>query len=260
MVARVDDGSRSYDYVGPAELTDLVSLGGVGMAMATFADFSTWVADRSAVELEEPFTFVVDLEGFLRLAPRRSEHVVCAGGEPVLGAGEIGFARRCDGWVVSQVSNQSTGYCPDLKSWGAVAAALDRIGLPRPSAFTHEVVFRWCSKCDELNVVKEGYFVCVFCESDLPTAWNVGCSAGARRLCERPSAPGRTASAPASSKANSSSRPTNVPVGTPSRHSGSKRPGPLESGSARSTARNSSSTGSPRSRLRRRRKESAAPA
>ncbi|GEC07984.1 hypothetical protein SSP24_56390 [Streptomyces spinoverrucosus] len=35
---------------------------------------------RSVEELAEPFTFVVDTEGALRWAPRRSEHVVCAGG------------------------------------------------------------------------------------------------------------------------------------------------------------------------------------
>jgi hypothetical protein len=180
MVARVDNGLRSYDYIGPVELTDLVSLDAIGQMVASFEDFSTWVAARSAVELEEPFTFVVDLDGSLRLAPRRSEHVVCAGGDPVLGAGEISFARRGDGWVVSQVSNQSTGYCPDLVSWSAVAAALARVGLPRPGAFTHEVVFRRCLECDELNVVKEGYFVCAFCESNLPAVWNLERGAGTR--------------------------------------------------------------------------------
>jgi hypothetical protein len=36
------------------------------------------------------------------------------------------------GWVVSEVSNQSTGYCPDLSCWSAVASALDRAGLERP--------------------------------------------------------------------------------------------------------------------------------
>jgi hypothetical protein len=175
----MDGGLRSYEYIGPVELAGLVSADAVGQVVASFEDFSAWIAARSAGELEEPFTFVIDVDGCLRLAPRRSEHVVCAGGKPVLGAGEIGFARRGDGWTVSQVSNQSTGYCPDLSSWGAVAAALGRVGLPRPGAFTQEVVFRRCPQCDEVNVVKEGYFVCVFCESDLPTAWNLDRGAGA---------------------------------------------------------------------------------
>jgi hypothetical protein len=41
------------------------------------ADFDAWVSVRTAEELSEPFTFVVDQIGALRLAPRRSEHV-CA--------------------------------------------------------------------------------------------------------------------------------------------------------------------------------------
>ena len=121
---------------------------------------------------------MIDMRGCLRLAPRRSEHVVCAGGGRVLSAGEIGFSRRGDGWTVSLVSNQSTGYCPDLTSWDAVAGALDRVGLDRPGGFTHEVVFRRCPVCTELSVVKESHFVCVFCEGDLPAEWNVDLATG----------------------------------------------------------------------------------
>lgn len=124
-------------------------------------------------ELAEPFTFVVDGGGWLLLAPRRSEHVVCAGGEPVLGAGEVGFAWEAGRWAVTVVSNQSTGYCPDLSSWPAVARALDRAGLARPDGFTHPVVFRRCPGCRELNIVRENDFVCVFCGGDLPAEWNV---------------------------------------------------------------------------------------
>ncbi|GAA2794232.1 hypothetical protein GCM10010441_19350 [Kitasatospora paracochleata] len=74
---------------------------------------------------------------------------------------------------MTEVSNQSTGYCPDGSCWPAVAAALDRAGLPRPQGFTHEVVFRRCPGCGEINVVREGNFVCVFCEGPLPSRWNV---------------------------------------------------------------------------------------
>ncbi|KUO07851.1 hypothetical protein [Streptomyces sp. DSM 15324] len=42
-----------------------------------------------AVEDGEPYTYVVGLGGWLRLAPRRSEHMACAGGGAVLGAGEV---------------------------------------------------------------------------------------------------------------------------------------------------------------------------
>lgn len=44
-------------------------------------------------------------------------------------------AGRC---TVDDISNQSTGYCPDVSSWQAVARALDHTGLGRPSRFTHD--------------------------------------------------------------------------------------------------------------------------
>ncbi|MEU2825291.1 hypothetical protein ACFXOI_15435 [Streptomyces bacillaris] len=146
---------------------------GVGCRIASAADFSNWIAERSAAELTEPFTFVVGTDGVLRLAPRRSEHVACAGGDMVLSAGEIGFVREADRWTVSEISNQSTGYCPDIGSWPEIARALDDVGLERPSGFTHEVVFRRCPDCHEHNIVREDDFVCVFCGSDLPKTWNM---------------------------------------------------------------------------------------
>ncbi|MFC8429665.1 hypothetical protein [Streptomyces sp. NPDC057253] len=164
---------RSYRYVGPAELKATVGPGDGGYRIGSTAEFAGWIADRSAAELAEPFTFVVGTDGVLRLAPRRSEHVACAGGAEVLSAGEMGFVREADGWAVSEVSNQSTGYCPDVTSWPTVARALDHAGLDRPSGFTHEVVFRRCPDCRQHNIVREGDFVCVFCGGDLPRTWNV---------------------------------------------------------------------------------------
>lgn len=75
--------------------------------------------------------------------------------------------------MVAEVSNQSTGYCPDAASWPSVAAALDGAGVVHPGCFTHEVVFRRCPGCDEVNIVREGDFVCVFCDMPLPGHWNV---------------------------------------------------------------------------------------
>ncbi|MEV6549291.1 hypothetical protein AB0M57_11320 [Streptomyces sp. NPDC051597] len=147
--------------------------GSGGCRISSAAEFDTWIAGRSAAELAEPFTFVVGTDGVLRLAPRRSEHVACAGGEMILSAGEIGFVREGDRWAVSGISNQSTGYCPDIGSWSEVAHALDAVGLERPSGFTHEVVFRRCPGCQEHNIVREDDFVCVFCGTDLPQTWNV---------------------------------------------------------------------------------------
>ncbi|MEV7451248.1 hypothetical protein [Streptomyces nigra] len=164
---------RSYRYVGPVELKAAVRPGDGGRRIGSTADFDGWIVEQSAVELAEPFTFVVGVDGVLRLAPRRSEHVACAGGDMVLSAGEISFMREADRWTVSEVSNQSTGYCPDVTSWAEVARALDAAELRRPPGFTHEVVFRRCPDCQERNIVREDDFVCVFCGSDLPAAWNV---------------------------------------------------------------------------------------
>ncbi|MFJ1897338.1 MULTISPECIES: hypothetical protein [unclassified Streptomyces] len=164
---------RSYRYVGPVELKAAVRSGNGGCPIRSAADFDGWIAERSAAELAEPFTFVVGTDGVLRLAPRRSEHVACAGGDMVLSAGEISFMREAGRWTVGEVSNQSTGYCPDVTSWPAVANALDDVELGRPSSFTHEVVFRRCPDCQEHNIVREDDFVCVFCGSDLPEMWNV---------------------------------------------------------------------------------------
>lgn len=166
---------RSYRYVGPADLKAAVRPGGEGRAIRSPAELGEWLAEHAAENEAEPFTFVVDTEGVLRLAPRRSEHVACAGGRRVLGAGEMGFRPEAESgrWLVGEVSNQSTGYCPDVDSWPAVAEALDRAGIGRPERLTYEVVFRRCEGCQEHNIVREGDFVCVFCGGDLPGTWNV---------------------------------------------------------------------------------------
>lgn len=132
---------RSYRYVGPVELKAAVRPGDGGGRIGSAADFDGWIVEQSAVELAEPFTFVVGVDGALRLAPRRSEHVACAGGDMVLSAGEISFMREADRWTVSEVSNQSTGYCPDVTSWAEVARALN----VQSSGGHLASPARWCS-------------------------------------------------------------------------------------------------------------------
>jgi len=165
--------AQSYRYVGPADLRALVRPGGEGRCIRSAADVNDWASALDPAELAEPCTFVVDAAGVLRVAPRRSEHVVCAGGGTVLSAGELSFRDESGQWVVAEVSNQSTGYCPDVSSWPAVAGALDSAGIKHPSGFTHEVVFRRCLACGQLNIVREEDFVCVFCDEELPREWNV---------------------------------------------------------------------------------------
>jgi hypothetical protein len=153
---------RLYRYVGPPELLD--------------GSYPVGVAFSAASHAPGTYTYVVDATGKLLLAPRRSEHVACAGGEHVLGAGELTLDTTPDGRLhVSAISNQSTGYCPDVTSWPAVDRALTRAGLPHPDGFTESMVFRRCTgtDCGEINLVKEGDFLCTFCGADLPDEWNV---------------------------------------------------------------------------------------
>jgi hypothetical protein len=164
--------SPLYRYVGPAGLRALAPVDVAEIRSGD--DLGAWLATRDAGELREPFTFVVDRRGTLRLAPRRSEHVACAGGEPVLAAGEMGFARTAAGWHADRVSNQSTGYCPDPDCWPAVGAALDAAAVPHPGGFTDAVVFRRCTGCGERNIVRDGDFVCAVCDAPLPRDWNFG--------------------------------------------------------------------------------------
>ncbi|MET7401225.1 hypothetical protein ABZS66_47875 [Dactylosporangium sp. NPDC005572] len=152
----------TYAYVGPPSL--LRAPAPAGTPVASPADFAAWLAAQTAADLAEPFTFVVMPDGVLRLAPRRSEHVACAGGADVLSAGEISFA----GGTVREVTNQSTGYCPAASSWPAVAAALDRAALPHPAGFTAALTYRHCPACTALNVVRDEDYTCAVCGSALP--------------------------------------------------------------------------------------------
>ena len=83
------------------------------------------------------------------------------------------FAREGDRWTVTEVTNQSTGYCPDVDSWPAVAAALERAGLGHPGEFSTAFAFRRCPDCRERNLVKDDDFHCAVCGTELPRRWNI---------------------------------------------------------------------------------------
>jgi hypothetical protein len=160
-----------YRYVGPADLR--VSATAIGIVAANSPEaLAGWLDDQDPTELIEPVTFVVMLDGVLWLAPRRSEHVALARGRDVLAAGEMTFVRVGSGWQVAEVTNQSTGYCPDPDSWPAVGRALDGLGIPHPDDFTERVVFRRCPACGQRNIVREDDFVCALCDGVLPVEWN----------------------------------------------------------------------------------------
>jgi hypothetical protein len=162
---------RTYHYVGPEEIAERAAAMSPGVRIATLAELESWLTKAGQEPRRDESlttTFVIDDGGNLRLAHRRSEHFACAGGGMVWSAGEISFVRDEVGWRVEAVSNQSTGYCPEPESWPQVAAGLDRIGISHPNHFTTEITFRRCPTCGQINIVKDDWFVCSMCSSDLP--------------------------------------------------------------------------------------------
>jgi DNA-directed RNA polymerase subunit RPC12/RpoP len=151
---------KVYRYVGPEHIRAAAATAPAGVPIRSRADLAAF-PDHEA-------TYVVGTDGTLRIAPRRSEHVACAGGGGVLAAGELFL----DGDRVAEASNLSTGYCPEPSCWAALAAALDAAGIARPNALTYAFDFRRCTACGERNLVKDGDYTCAVCGADLPASWN----------------------------------------------------------------------------------------
>jgi hypothetical protein len=164
-----------YRYIGPKQIADRVQNEAGGFPIRSPEDVRAWVRD-SAQELSNGCviaTFVVDADGALRIADRRSEHVACSGGRVVRSAGEITF-RLSRTVEIAAVSDQSTGFCPEPESWPAVAvaAALGSAGLAAPDGFSRSCEFRRCVKCGGLTLVKDGEFECAICGAELPAKYN----------------------------------------------------------------------------------------
>jgi hypothetical protein len=156
---------RRYGYVGPEQIRRNAEKQPAGRPIERRSDLVEWVRSQD----EDWATYVVAADGVLRVAPRRSEHVACAGGGEVLGAGELHVDR--DG-AIDEISNLSTGYCPEIASWEAVRIALDRAGVAHPGGFTFAVEFRRCERCGERNVIKDEHYACAVCDAPLPAEWN----------------------------------------------------------------------------------------
>jgi hypothetical protein len=166
---------KLYRYIGPKHIAQRALSSPPGTAIASDADVLAWIKATSQQVDSDGFviaTFVVDESGVLRIADRRSEHVICAGGGGVRSAGEMTFALDADRLTVVGVSNQSTGYCPEPASWPVVAEALSSAGLTCPAEFTFQCEFRLCPGCESKQLIKDGVFVCSVCGSELPAAYN----------------------------------------------------------------------------------------
>jgi hypothetical protein len=161
-----------YPYVGPSDLRE-PGHEPSGFAITSQASLAAWLGCQARDELADPFTFVVSANGDLLIAPRRSEHVHCAGGREVLAAGEITFIPDGRNWRAVAVTNHSTGYCPAPESWPATAASLDRAGITHPAGYDPVVVYRRCPACQAINIVHDEDFACALCDGSLPREWNV---------------------------------------------------------------------------------------
>ncbi len=158
-----------FHYVGPPDIAAGTHLDGPRGLIVEGGDVDALLGplgeDASARRVT--LTYTVGEEGALRVASRNSEHVACAGGASVRAAGELTVALEGGLWIVEEVTNQSTGYCPAPDCWEDAREALSRAGLEPPEAFTSAFVFRVCAQCDALQIVKDAWFVCVMCGEEL---------------------------------------------------------------------------------------------
>lgn len=157
---------RIYPYIGPEAIARRAAGAAPGTPITSSNDVLRWARETGQDRGRIVATFVVDVKGVLQLADRHSEHVACAAGQPVRAAGEMTF------WIegsvtVESVSNQSIGYCPEPESWPAVEEALRQAGLAAPEGYSPALIFRRCPGCESINVVKDGEYVCVVCDTEL---------------------------------------------------------------------------------------------
>jgi hypothetical protein len=72
-------------------------------------DLQDWIkATGQRPDSQFVATYIIDKDGLLLIADRRSEHVACAGGKPVASADEMTFLVEGNQLEVIEVSNQST--------------------------------------------------------------------------------------------------------------------------------------------------------
>lgn len=166
---------RHYSYVGSHNLLQLLQQPSQRTHVNHAADVLQWIKDTHQVldaDKTVVATFIIDLNQQLWIADQRSEHVRCAAGKHVLSAGEMTFAVQGNHVEVVEVTNQSTGYCPEPESWESVAIALMKTGLSFPSEFTTAYLFRRCDNCGTTNIIKDMWFECGVCQAPLSQQWN----------------------------------------------------------------------------------------
>jgi len=166
---------QSYFFVGSKELEARVEEKYEGKKINQIKDIYQWIKESNQrIENENIIaTFIVNEQEELVISDRHSEHVMCAGGRNVLSAGEITFNFEKKNIFVSEITNQSTGYCPKTTSWEIVNITLSKIGIEHPKYFTKAYEFRYCENCQTKNLIKEEIYQCAVCNSDLDFEWNI---------------------------------------------------------------------------------------
>jgi hypothetical protein len=166
---------RRYAYVGPEEVRAAAAGKPPGDLVLRADDVRAWARRTDQVTNEEGLvraTWVVDAAGDLRIADYGTEHVACAAGGPVLGAGVAWFEIAQLSVTVIRIDNQSTGFCPEPSCWTVVEALLDAAGIGRPRRLSRALVFRRCPGCGQRNIVKDEHYRCAVCDAELPAEWN----------------------------------------------------------------------------------------
>ena len=76
---------KVYPYVGPDDIRQRSLDSPGGTPITTVAELLNWLQTHPDFKSQQTVTvtFVIDAEGSLRIADRRSEHVACAQGGPV---------------------------------------------------------------------------------------------------------------------------------------------------------------------------------
>lgn len=168
--------SKLFTYSGTPSIAKIHSNSPMGFWVQKAEDFITWTQqNQQKPERDLIFraTYVLDTLGKFLIADRHSEHVACAGGQSVLAEGEVGFTIQKKSVVIEEISNYSTGYCPDVLCFAEVQKTLNQINVLHPNWWTREAVFRRCLNCKEKNLVKDSWFYCLICYAPLTENWNL---------------------------------------------------------------------------------------
>ena len=148
--------TQLYSYVGSEEILKIANFDFKGYKVSDVNDIIDWIESNSQEIINHSVTatFIISENQELFINDRHSEHVVCAGGKKVLSAGEISFMIDKNDISISEISNQSTGYCPKSESWIEVNKVLQKIGIDYPDYFTTAFEFRLCTSCRSINLIK----------------------------------------------------------------------------------------------------------